>query len=146
MWGDVPGWIQAGVALALMMGGTIVYIHKRSEDDRKFSQDNLTSAKQEIEGKISGLKTEIAKSMEDESNSRKDEIHRVEESIRELRALPQQTAVLAKEVEHLGTRFADHKHSTDRAMDEIKHGMRSVDTKLDALGAQLRRRPRGPTQ
>lgn len=146
MWGDVPGWIQAGVAVVVLLGGTITYIHMRFGDERKSSHDSLTAAKNEIEGKISGVKTELKEEMESEKNNRKEEIAKLDESIRELRDLPRQTAVISESVKHLGERFADHKTATDRATDEIKHGMRSMDSKLDGLAVSLRRRTRGPSQ
>ena len=129
--GEMSAWVGIGLTALAMTGGCIAYvhalmagIHTRINATREWAEEKVREAKAEVEVSISG-----------ERDERRREHDRLERAIESFGAVGTAVTTLLEGVKHLGERLDDNRKSTDRALDELKHGMRNMDQKIQALSA-----------
>jgi chromosome segregation ATPase len=112
-----------------MTAGCIAYVHAlmgsvhtRINATREWAEERVRESKAEIEAAISG-----------EREERRREHDRLEKILDGFKTVGDAVLTMTEGVKHLSERFDDNRRSTDRALDEIKHGMRNMDTKIQAL-------------
>lgn len=132
MIGDLATWVQTGVTILVFLGGIVAYIHNRTDSLRRKAESDLASAKEEITRETSEM---IAAEREE----RRREVDRLEKAILSMQGLPAQVSKVAQSVEHLSERFGDNKAEQARAVDEIKHTVREIFSKVDGLAVELAR-------
>lgn len=131
--GDLPSWIQTGLAVLVALAAAMAFVYKRSEDDRKVNADALKSAVTEIETAMAVDKKDNKDAVGVERDERRREINRLETAIGDLKSLPEQVSLVGQAVRNLTEKIGDSKVSADRAVDEIKHTVRSLDSKVDTI-------------
>jgi chromosome segregation ATPase len=124
--GDISAWVGIGLTALAMTAGCIAYvhalmagIHARINATREWAEERVKEAKAEVEVAIAG-----------EREERRREYDRLEKILEGFKTVGDAVLTMTEGVKHLGERFDDNRRSTDRALDEIKHGMRQMDAKI----------------
>lgn len=127
--GDISAWVGIGLTALAMTAGCIAYvhalmggIHTRINATREWAEEKVKEARLEISAEVCA-----------EREERRREHDRMERAIDSFGAVANAVTALVEGVKHLGERLDDNRKSSDRALDELKHGMRQMDSKIQAL-------------
>jgi hypothetical protein len=113
-----------------MLGACVAYIHMLVAG----VESRISTQREWTDQKVSEVRSELKKGIEDEASERRREHERFEDLLESFRAVGTAVTSVSDGVKHLGERFDDNRRSTDRALDEIKHGMRQMDAKISSRG------------
>jgi hypothetical protein len=103
----------------------------------------VTLAKTEAERRVAELKAEMEADMKKELarlDKRDDQLGQQIEGFSQVSIA---VVKMGSAIEHLTEKLGDHQRSQDRALDELKHTIRNVETKLSAQRAIARRQQTG---
>jgi hypothetical protein len=155
---DVSAWVGIGLTALALTGGCVAFVHtriKQSDDqtDSKIAlvherirlaedkaEAKVAEAKRELEGDLSAERAERMAADDAERSERRREHDKLEGAIDSFRAVGTAVVGMVEGVKHLGERFVEYQRTNDRALDEIKHGVRAMDSKIQAAAATATRR------
>ena len=127
--GDVSAWVAIGLTGLALLGGCVAYmhtlmgqVHTRISASRDWAEEKVKEAKQE-------LTTDLATEREE----RRREHDRLEAAIDSFGNVSTAVTALVEGVRHLGDRFEDHRKFNDRGIDELKHQLRQMDSRIQSI-------------
>ena len=161
---DVSAWVGVGLTALALTGGCVAYVHARIKDseittDEKIQlvHDRVSQSSEKAEARVAEAKREVLADIqteriermaadEAERSERRREHDRLEGAIESFRSIGSSVVTLIEGVTNLGERFTDYKKTNDSALDEIKHGVRGMDAKIQAAAAIATSRARAGKQ
>jgi len=114
-----------------------VYVHQEMKALRKECDERIRESAASLSADIS--RGELA--LDGERAARREADLRLERMIEGFSGISSAVLLMGKSVEHLAERFNDHKTHTDKGVDEVKHTLRNIDQKINAIGARSSRTP-----
>lgn len=127
--GGISAWVGIGLSVLVMCASCVAYIHALING----VHGRISSARDHTEEKIAEARTEFRGEIVTEREERRREQDRLERAIDSFATVGSAVTALVEGVKHLGERFEDNRQAQNRALDEIKHGMRGMDTKINAI-------------
>lgn len=128
--GDVSAWVGIGLTAIALTAGCIAYVHAQLSS----VHTRISAARDHAEAKVAELKKEVNTDIATEREERRREHDRIERAIDSFAVVGTAVTALVEGVKHLGERFEDNRQAQNRALDELKHGMRTMDAKITQSG------------
>lgn len=127
--GDISAWVAVGLTALALTAGCVAYIHGQISA----VHNRISTARDHVELKVAEAKKEVEADITTEREERRREHDRLERAIDSFAVVGTAVTAMVEGVRHLGERLEDHRKSSDRSMDELKHGMRQMDARIQAM-------------
>lgn len=140
---EVTTWIGLGFSALGMTFGGMAYVQQQLKDERNRTDGAINLVRVEFHDRHKEDVARLEKAIDEERIERRRELDEIKQMFRGFADVATAVISMGKSMEHLTEKLNDHQRHTDRAIDEVKHAVRSMDEKLQtAAKAPRTRAPR----